>query len=110
MNWVSDEEIQSFFDSATLRVEVTQVYRIDVSEAWVVLSADSRTYLGTVTRTGNNWNAFSALDSKGTRVTSFTSALQLIELTCGSNKWIEELSTHRRYPKPDVTRPVEEES
>lgn len=81
MNWLDDANIEAFLDSAILRIEMTQVYRTGVTEAWVILSADSRTYLGTVTRTGRKWNAFTVKDPRGTRVSDFFTAIQLVVLT-----------------------------
>ena len=81
MKWLTDAEIQSFFETAVLRVSVTQVHRYNVEEAWVVLTEDEdRLYIGTITRNGDNWTAFIRAGASSYTVGSFTTALQLIEL------------------------------
>lgn len=96
MNWLDDALIEQFLDSALLRVTVTPVHRFGVSEAYVVLSVEDKVYLGTVTRAGNHWNAFTNRNPKGIRVRGFSTALQLIELEHGA-EWEE--STDRSRPK-----------
>lgn len=81
MNWLDDDSIEEFLVSAILRVELSPVYRTGVGEAWMVLTKDTWTYLGTITRTGNKWNAFTVRDPKGTRVSDFSTAIQLVVLT-----------------------------
>jgi len=80
MNWLDDDSIEEFMDSATHRAEVMRVHRTGVGEAWMVLSVEDRKYLGMVTRTGNSWDCFTVRDPRGTRVSDFYTALQLVVL------------------------------
>lgn len=105
MDWLSDEALEEFLDTPLLRVETTKIFRVDVGTAWVVLNAENRKYLGTVTRSGKGYYAFTVNDAEGMRVGSFETALRLIELS-GTSRWIED-PEHRRYQRDNVILPEE---
>lgn len=93
MNWLDDESIKGFMETATHRAEVSRVHRTGVGEAWIVLSTEDRLYLGTITRAGNKWNAFTVLDPRGTRVSDFDTALLLVVLTSEAETREKDLRT-----------------
>lgn len=108
MDWLTDEAIEQFFEEPLLRVETNEIFRHDVGTAWVILDAEKRRYLGTVTRSGDGYYAFPQNRPNGVKVNSFAAAATLIELS-GTSEYIEEEGS-RRYVRGGVrwTKPVEE--
>lgn len=80
MKWLEDEAIQEFLESSFLRVKFNEVHRPGANQAWVVLDTETKRYIGTITRNGSYYDTFTEDHPKGTRVRSFDTALQLIEL------------------------------
>lgn len=104
MQWLMDEAIEEFLESSIVRVEFTRIHRDGSSGAYVVLK-DGK-YIGTVTRTGRNrWDVFTRDDPDGTRVSTFDTAIQLVELTDDAT-WKETSSGSVLVDR--VERPVEE--
>lgn len=106
MDWLTDEAIEEFLVTPLLRVETTEIFQANVGKAWVVLDAEKRRYLGSITRSGNGYYAFTADNKRGTRMTSFSAAVQLIELSKTSS-WVEDIESNKRHLRSGVVLPEE---
>ena len=102
-NWLTDEAIEEFLVTPFLRVETTEIYQKQAGTAWVILDAEKRKFLGTVTRSGDGYYAF-VPELPATKVASFSTAVTLIELA-STSQWVER--DHVRSVRDGVILPEE---
>lgn len=88
MNWLTDDLIRDFLESSLNRTEFNEVRHAGPHRAWAVRDLETKRHLGTITYNGIFYDAYSPSSLRGTRVRSFDTALQLIELP-SKTEWKE---------------------